>query len=202
MQSPLRRPGRRLLRPRGSPAGTTSGLRWKKSGTLAPLDEHQHDPEQQEDDGDHQRRPEAEPGVAGFGVGRVGEFDRVLDEQVEEDRAAERRADADEEEVLDAAQQLAPVVDRAGEAGEPDSRRRSSGRAPAIESKRMFFADDRQADVPDDRERAHQDRRDVRGQVARVDLAERCRASRRRGPSRASCARSAGSSSGSRPRPR
>ena len=78
----------------------------------APLDEHQDDPEEEEEDRDQQRRPDSEPGVAGFGVRRVGEFDRVLDQQVEEDRAAEAGPDADEEEVLDAAGQLAPVVDR------------------------------------------------------------------------------------------
>ena len=80
------------LRPRGSPAGTTSGWRRKKAGTLRHWTNIRSDAEDQEEDGDHQRRAEPEPGVARFGVGRVGEFDPVLDQQVEEDHAAERRA--------------------------------------------------------------------------------------------------------------
>ena len=95
---------------------------------MATIGEHQHD------DAERARQttpiatgvPTPEPGVARFGVGRVGEFDRVLDQQVEEDRAAQERRHPDHEEVLDALEDLLAVVDRAGEAGQAVCRRRSS----------------------------------------------------------------------------
>ena len=96
-----------------------------------------------------------------------------------EHQPAERRADADQQEVFSDAQSARGGSRSCRRSRSARSRRRSSGPSAAIESNRMFSRDDRQPDVPDDRQDAHQDRRHVRREVARVHVARATPASRR-----------------------
>ena len=83
----------------------------------------------------------------------------------------DQRDDADEHEVPHALRQLVPEVDDAREPGhavveedeDPDREDRVVERV---------LAHERQADVPDDRQNGHPDRRDARGHVLRVDARE------------------------------
>ena len=98
--------------PSGSGRGNGSRLRRKNVGRLHPPEEHERDPEQQQPDADHERQARCRTARRTTRCPCTRSI-AALYEDPGEDRRAEERRDADEEEVLDALEQRLAEVDHA-----------------------------------------------------------------------------------------
>ena len=172
-------------------AGSTvsNGRRPKNALVPAETPEHEQDePEQEEAHPDDERDGHPEDLLRRVRVLGVGEIDRRLDEQEPEDRRADERPDPDEEEVLDGLRELAPVVDRAREAGqrvvEGDHQRE---RRERVEER--VLGQDVERHVPRDREPGDHRRREPRACGSAGGPPRTCAAARSAAPWRTTFAR-------------